>query len=340
MIVRGGATLDDHWKSDTAAALIRRGGWTHVVLQEQSQLGNMVFINGATAISDDGGFLAAVRRFDAVIRQGGAKTVLFRHWSRRDAVPADRVRLAAAFDRVEDSVSVLAARVGTAWDSARRQTPEIELNISDGSHPTPAGSYLTALVFYATLTGRPVVGLPSRLTGRKSNDEGVLGADPAAVLVDLPAAQAAKLQQIASIITRPGYRPARPTGPLPPLPASPQVPAGTLPAPSALIGEWTGRATIAPFPMTLEISIKTGSPTPTIGASIVAGQNRIGGQPTAASFTGGHLIFTQPNGLDGLPMRFEGVMVGDSLTGVVRIDGVAKRLHAVGTWAVAKRPHR
>ncbi|MEO8453334.1 MAG: SGNH/GDSL hydrolase family protein, partial [Gemmatimonadota bacterium] len=74
MIVRGGATLDDHWKGDSAAAAIRRGGWTHVVLQEQSQLGNYVVINGAPAIFDDGGFVAAAGRFDAIIRQGGAKT--------------------------------------------------------------------------------------------------------------------------------------------------------------------------------------------------------------------------------------------------------------------------
>ncbi len=336
MIVRGGATLDVHWNNESAVAAIRRGGWTHVVLQEQSQLGNMVFINGATPIVDDGGFLAAARRFDEVIREQRARTVLFRHWSRRSADPADRIRLATAFDQVEDSLSTLAAPVAAAWDSARRRLPNLDLYIQDGSHPTAAGSYLAALVFYATLTGRSPVGLPRRLTGPAVDDAGAPGNEKNAMLVDLDELSAAKLQQIALEVTRAGSRRARASGALPPLPKPPEVPAGAAPSLTSLMGDWSGRATIAPFPTRLEISVKPGSAAPSISATLVAGPNRIGGAATTLSFERGRMVFTQSNGLQGLPMRFEGVIVGDSLTGVVRIDGDAARFHAVGTWAVAK----
>ncbi|MCQ2992474.1 hypothetical protein NLO72_25115, partial [Pseudomonas tremae] len=40
----------------------------------------------------------------------------------------------------------------------------VELYDQDGSHPSPAGSYLAGLVLYATLTGNTVEGLPAKLS--------------------------------------------------------------------------------------------------------------------------------------------------------------------------------
>ena len=45
--------------------------------------------------------------------------------------------------------------VGIAWEIVRRERPDIELYVKDGSHPSDAGSYLAAAVGYLTLFKEP-----------------------------------------------------------------------------------------------------------------------------------------------------------------------------------------
>ncbi len=45
--------------------------------------------------------------------------------------------------------------VGVAWKIVRRERPDIELYVKDGSHPSDAGSYLAAAVGYLTLFKEP-----------------------------------------------------------------------------------------------------------------------------------------------------------------------------------------
>ncbi len=45
--------------------------------------------------------------------------------------------------------------VGVAWEIVRRERPDIELYVRDGSHPSDAGSYLAAAVGYLTLFKEP-----------------------------------------------------------------------------------------------------------------------------------------------------------------------------------------
>ena len=73
---------------------------------------------------------------------------------------------------------------------ARRELPGVSLWASDGVHPTPAGTYLTACVLYATLTGRSPVGIPGR-TVRATTDSRTFRP------VELAEADAAALQGVA-----------------------------------------------------------------------------------------------------------------------------------------------
>ena len=41
--------------------------------------------------------------------------------------------------------------MGVAWQQSLKDDPKLVLHAKDGSHPAPAGSYLAACVFYATL---------------------------------------------------------------------------------------------------------------------------------------------------------------------------------------------
>lgn len=50
--------------------------------------------------------------------------------------------------------------VGVAWEQAHLRQPDLGLWSWDGTHPSTAGSYLDACVFYAALTGRSPVGNP------------------------------------------------------------------------------------------------------------------------------------------------------------------------------------
>jgi len=54
--------------------------------------------------------------------------------------------------------------VGGAWRNCLIERPKLELYHADNSHPTPAGSYLAACVFYAVLTGRNPRHLPAQIT--------------------------------------------------------------------------------------------------------------------------------------------------------------------------------
>lgn len=54
------------------------------------------------------------------------------------------------------------APVGTAWQNAVTQNPELNLWQMDGVHPTEGGSYLSACVFYALIFQQSPEGLTYR----------------------------------------------------------------------------------------------------------------------------------------------------------------------------------
>ena len=56
-----------------------------------------------------------------------------------------------------------AQRVSEAWQIAWRRDARLPLYGPDGFHPSPAGTYLAALVMYQQISGRQVIGLPSPL---------------------------------------------------------------------------------------------------------------------------------------------------------------------------------
>lgn len=144
----GGATLHDLWEQGQALAHIQQGGWDYVVLQEHSM----------RPLFDPEGMAADVARFDAAIRRGGARTVLYMTWARAYA-PEQQARITAAYRQLAARHQALLAPVGLAWQQARQQPDAPQLYQPDSSHPTLAGSYLAAYVFYAVLYQRSPEGL-------------------------------------------------------------------------------------------------------------------------------------------------------------------------------------
>lgn len=148
MVTVGGATLERHWTSGDARRMIEQGGWTHVVLQEQS----------LRPLRDRDKLFAYARLFDTAIKQAGATTVLYLSWARQNR-PETQEALTDAFLDLAEELDAVVAPVGMAWQQALGARPDLPLHFRDGSHPSPTGTYLAACVFYVALYGQSPEGL-------------------------------------------------------------------------------------------------------------------------------------------------------------------------------------
>ena len=144
----GGYTLEQHWKDGKALVAIHSRKWDYVVLQEQSrrpvERKDLMFEYG--------------RKFDEAVRLQGGKTLLYLTWAWPTS--ADQPALTLAYQELARDLNAQVVPVGIAWNTALQKHPEIGLFAKDNRHPSPAGSYLAACVFYAIIYGRSPVGVP------------------------------------------------------------------------------------------------------------------------------------------------------------------------------------
>ena len=208
LATRGGATLRWHLDNGPAVKMLDSGKWDFVVLQEQSTLSGKE-ADGKIALGEHGPFHASVRDWVKRIRATGATPILFMTWARRNepAIAGMQQGLADAYDMIGRELGVAVAPVGLAWGETRRRLQSFDLHMWDASHPSSAGSYLTGLILYSTLTGRSPLGAPNVIQGRPtvSGVEGMMAVDPTVKvpLVDLSLPTAIALQEAAaSIIAR------------------------------------------------------------------------------------------------------------------------------------------
>jgi hypothetical protein len=160
MAAEGGLTLAEHVNSAATAGQLAASRWNLVVLQEQSQI-------PAFPQSRTGQMYPAARVLVGRIRQAGARPMFFETWAHRDGWPENGLRdyssmqaqVSAGYEAIARELGVPVARVGAAWATAHRDDPGIVLWQDDGSHPTAAGTYLAACVFYATVFGQSPAGL-------------------------------------------------------------------------------------------------------------------------------------------------------------------------------------
>ncbi len=172
-------TADSAWDE----ALVDPGHpWGWVILQEQSQIPGFPHTEPDWTESADAG--AALNAYAAAL---GSETVLLMTWGRRlgdETNPSLYPDFLTMQDALTDGYltyrdrfatearPVWVAPAGLAFQAvyeavaADGLTPEDDgtlfsiLYQEDGSHPAPAGTWLTAWVIYATLTGESPIGLP------------------------------------------------------------------------------------------------------------------------------------------------------------------------------------
>jgi hypothetical protein len=150
----GGYTLEKHWMDGKALKKLAAGKWDYVVLQEQS----------LRPLRDRARMFEYAHKLDDEIKRHGARTLLYQTWARQDA-PEKQPELSRAHLDLGKELKARVVPVGMAWEWALKEAPKLALHVADKSHPSKAGTYLAACVFYATLYGKSPEGLPGDIGG-------------------------------------------------------------------------------------------------------------------------------------------------------------------------------
>jgi len=159
----GGSNWGQHWtgkKGLQTVPLIQQTGWTHVVIQNHSR----------STIDSIDAFMEYGIKLCSLIRAEGAEPMLYQTWARRFN-PLMQDTISAAYARIGQKTNSDVVPVGQAWKMARQLRPDLDLYDQDQSHPSPAGTYLAACVFFSALTGEPAEGLPHRLITKDADGE-------------------------------------------------------------------------------------------------------------------------------------------------------------------------
>ena len=137
-----GATLNRHLEDQILLKKIKSQSWDYVVLQEQS----------LRPIVEPQKMLKAAKLLSGEIQHMKSRLLFFLTWPRSYDLGSMK-GLSHTYMLAAQQNQGLVAPVGLAWVRSLRTRPELELYDLDGSHANTRGSYLTACVFYATLTG-------------------------------------------------------------------------------------------------------------------------------------------------------------------------------------------
>jgi hypothetical protein len=144
-----GASLEWHWKNPSSYAKITEKPWDFVVLQDRS----------GGPLEEPESFERHAGLLDSEIRKQATRTILFMTWANRTR-PDSQAILTEAYTKVTQELGAILSPVGLAWEAVHRDEPDFELHHRDGRHANPAGSYLTACVFYSILFNTSPAGLP------------------------------------------------------------------------------------------------------------------------------------------------------------------------------------
>ena len=156
----GGCTFEMHSRNQSMT-MICEGGWDFVVLQEQSQLPAFPMDSVELYV-----FPFAQQLVDSVYAYNPcAEPMFYMTWGRKNGdtefgyPPMDTYEgmdslLYARYMQMGEDNDASVCPVGRVWHYLRDHHEEIELYMSDGSHPSLAGSYAAACAFYTMIFGR------------------------------------------------------------------------------------------------------------------------------------------------------------------------------------------
>lgn len=185
----GGFTLEGHAQDPGTLNTIKQQQWDVVVLQEQSQKPSFSPSQVANEV------FPYAKTLDSLINDNNncTETMFYMTWGRKNGDQTNcqfyppictyegmQMRLRQSYLQMAQDNNAIAAPVGATWKVVRDSVPGINLYSADESHPSNAGIYLNACVFYASIFHKSPVG--SSYTG------------------GISASDAAKLQQYAALV--------------------------------------------------------------------------------------------------------------------------------------------
>jgi hypothetical protein len=152
--IKGGASLKSHWEAGTgpktARDMIANGKWDYVVLQDIYHV-------------QEAAFQPYARKFHELIKETGAKTVLFGTASILSDYPKGFERLHSLHMEMGKELGVPVVDASQAYFRYFGDKPSTELMESlfakDRAHPGLQGSYMYACGIYSVITDRTPVGL-------------------------------------------------------------------------------------------------------------------------------------------------------------------------------------
>lgn len=156
----GGSTLQNHFNTPSVTSTIALGTWDYVVLQEQSQLPSFPLSQVQTDV-----YPYAQQLSNLVNTQNPCGNVIFyMTWGRKtgDQSTCAYLPYNCTYEGMDDKLyerymqmatdnESLVSPVGKVWRTLRQQYPNLELYISDESHPSYLGSMAAAYTFYTVI---------------------------------------------------------------------------------------------------------------------------------------------------------------------------------------------
>lgn len=156
----GGYTFEGHSTNSTSLAKIAVGDWDYVVLQEQSQLPSFP----DSQVQNNVYPYAAALNQEIKDNNPCAETLFYMTWGRKngDQFNCGGWPPVCTYEGMDDLIrdryiamandnDALLSPVGAVWRYIRTTYPEIELYVSDESHPSVAGTYAAACSFYSVI---------------------------------------------------------------------------------------------------------------------------------------------------------------------------------------------
>ena len=169
----GGYTIKQHLGDKVSQETVAQGGYDYAFLQDQSLSALRIgTTEDRNVVGEMGKMVAKVKEYSP-----NAKCVIEMTWGRRDgnnttkgkkleglvkgypefftSYEAMQKVITVNTTAMAQTLGVDISPVGVAWEIVRRERPDIELYVKDGSHPSYAGSYLAAAVGYLTIFKEP-----------------------------------------------------------------------------------------------------------------------------------------------------------------------------------------
>jgi hypothetical protein len=341
MVAPGGWRLKDHWEKGIARQLLDAEKWDFVVLQDQSTLGMDYWVEGKDHVNSDAIFRPYAEKWAAAVHAKGAMPVFFSTWAGKNT-PEDQPALTYAYARAAKETRSLLVPVGMAWEAVRRDKPQIGLFYEGhGSHPSPAGSYLAACVFYAAIFHQNPLRLPSKIIGTPVNLDTEKPETGSATLVDLNAKDAEILQTEAwknwlQIARNGGYPEITP----PHVPSVQPLPVGLPLSGPDLEGTWKG--TILFYPVGSVDMVLHVQSTQSLNARLEIKYHSKDFPDESIELSdfrvqGSNLLFSDPKsiGVDNLAVHMVGVMPRrDELHGSA--EARTESAEVLGSWALKR----